>query len=225
MQPSSSLPGRAPAVAPSKSAAWQASSSAAQAEEAASATWSTAQSGSSSARDSAAQSEMPASMQFGEQSWSDVPEQQGRAAALEQPRKAPQDSGDSDPPQPLRKGPRASKHPLTVPVGQPPASQSAFQSATPPVVIIGQRRRHGSPSTSSYSGQPSGFANPSSDGRTVVVSGFKKGAAGPQARQQTLDMCAQFGDVSCCWLRKGKSSCWFTIVQFAQVSLRMLLCQ
>ncbi|KAL3152433.1 hypothetical protein ABBQ32_001483 [Trebouxia sp. C0010 RCD-2024] len=226
-QPSSSLPGRAPAVAPSKSAGCQASSSAAQAE-AASATWSTAQSEASSASrsaaqaeassagDSAAQSEKQASMQFGGQSWSDDPELQGRVASLEQPSKAPQDSGDSDQPQPLHKGPRASRHPLTAHVGQPPASQSTFQSATQPVVIMGQYRWHGSPSTSAYSGQPPGFANPSSDGRTVVVSGFRKGSAGPQARQQTLDMCGQFGDVSCCWLRKGKSSCWFTVVQFAE---------
>lgn len=216
-------------MAPSKTwgAALQASSSAAQAE-AASSTWSkAAQSEAFSATHSTAQSEseMQASTQFEAQSWSDVPELQGLAASLEQPSKAPQDSGDSGPLQPLREGPRASRHPLTAPMGQPPASQSASQSATQPVVIMGQYRRHGSPSTSAYSGQPSGFANPSSDGRTVVVSGFRKGAAGPQARQQTLDMCGQFGDVSCCWLRKGKSSCWFTIVQFAEVSSRVLLCE
>lgn len=205
-----SQPGRAPAVAPSKSqgAAWVASSS-------------RAQPAASSASHSAAESERRSSVQFEAQSWCDVPVQQDLAASLEQPSKAPQDSGDSDTHQgPLRKGPRASRHAHTAPLRQLPASQSASQ----PVVIVGQCRRHASPSTSAYPGQPPGFTNPTSDGRTVVVSGFRKGAAGPQARQQTLDVCAQFGDVSCCWLRKGKSSCWFTVVQFAEVGMLQSVC-
>jgi len=41
--------------------------------------------------------------------------------------------------------------------------------------------------------------------------------AGPEAKQRAMDMCAQFGGVSACWLRKGKSSCWFVIVRFTEV--------
>lgn len=167
-----------------------------------------------------AQSDVQSGMQCEAQSWADLPEQQHQAAALEQPSKAPQDSGDSDPPQPTRRAPRAFRHPPSSTSRQPSASQSAASQPTAAgqAFLTGQGRRHGSPSTSVNSGQPPGYTNPSSDGRTVVVSGFRKGSAGPQAKQQTLDMCAQFGDVSCCWLRKGKSSCWFTIVQFAEVS-------
>lgn len=172
----------------------------------------------------AAQSDAQSAVQSGAyceaQSWSDLPEQQHQAAALEQPSKAPQDSGESDPLQPTRRAPRTFRHPLSASLRQPSASQSAASqpAAAGQAFITGQGRRHGSPSTSAHSGQPPGFANPSSDGRTVVVSGFRKGSGGPQAKQQTLDMCAEFGEVSCCWLRKGKSSCWFTIVRFAEVS-------
>ena len=183
------------------------------------------------ARPAAAQSEAQSGMQSSEaqheaQSWSDPPEQQRQAASLEQPSKAPQDSGDSDPPQPTRRAPKAFRHPHTASSRQPLASQSAapLPAATGQAFVTGQGRRHGSPSTSACSGPPPGFANSSSDGKTVVVSGFRKGSAGPQAKQQTLDMCEEFGDVSCCWLRKGKSSCWFTIVQFAEVSTPDNLC-
>jgi len=77
-----------------------------------------------------------------------------------------------------------------------------------------------SPSTSATSTShpaPMGFANPTSDGRTVVVTGFRKGMAGPEAKQMALGLCAQFGGISACWLRKGKSSCWFVIVHFTEV--------
>ena len=177
-----------------------------------------------SATSSTAQSEAHSTLQSGPQSkvqsWYDLPEHQRQAASFEQPSKAPQDSGDSDPPLPIRRAPRASRHPPTAPLRQPSASQSPASQAAAAgqLVIMGQSRRHESPSKSVCSRYPPGSANPSSDGRTVVVSGFRKGSAGPQAKQQTLDMCAQFGDVSCCWLRKGRSSCWFSIVQFAEVS-------
>lgn len=167
-----------------------------------------------------AQSTAQSDAQCEAQSWSGLPEQQHQAASLELPSRAPQDSGDSgDPPQPTLRAPRAFRHPPTASLRQPPpslpvASQSA---AAGQVVITGHGRMHGSPGRSAYCGQPPGFASPSSDGRTVVVSGFGKGSSGPQAKQQTLDMCAEFGDVSCCWLRKGRSS-WFSIVQFADVS-------
>ena len=169
---------------------------------------------------SEAQSGVQSGTQFEAQSWSDLPEQQRQAASLEQPSKAPQDSGDSDPPQPTRRAPRAFRQPPTMSSRRPSASQSAASqpAAAGQAFFTVQGRRHGSPSTSAYSGHPPVFANPSSDGRTVVVSGFRKGSAGPQAKQQTMDMCAEYGDVSCCWLRKGKSSCWFTILQFAEVS-------
>ena len=215
-----SQPGRTTAMTHTKkqsAAAWPTSHSAAQPTE-------------RSARPASAQCEAQSDAQSGTQceaqSWADLPEQQHQAACPEQPSKAPQDSGDSDPPQPTRRAPRAYRHPPTSSSRQTSASQSAASQPTAAgqAFFSGQGRRHGSPSTSANSGQPPGFANPSSDGRTVVVSGFRKGSAGPQAKQQTLDMCALFGDVSCCWLRKGKSSCWFTIVQFAEVSTPDRLC-
>ena len=186
----------------------------------------TGRSTTSAAAQSEAQSGMQPGTQFEAQSWSNLPEQQRQAASLEQPSKAPQDSGDSDPPQLTRRAPRTLRQPPTVSSRQPSDSQSGASqpAAAGQASVRGQGRRHGSPSTSAYSGHPPGFANPSSDGRTVVVSGFRKGSAGPQAKQLTLDLCAEFGDVSCCWLRKGKSSCWFSIVQFAEVSTPGHLC-
>ena len=156
------------------------------------------------------------------QSGSMFPESQ--AESLEQPSKAPQDSGDSDPSLPSSRAPKGSRQPHTAPVHQ----SSASQSATRTLVTFGHSRQQDGAGTSASPGYPPGFANPSSNGRTVVINGFRKGMAGPEARQQTLDLCAYFGEVSCCWLRKGKSSCWFTIVQFVEVSshdiLKHLLC-
>ena len=190
-------------------------------------TWAAAQAeAQSAAHAEALQSSAESGAQCEAQSWSDLPEQQRQAVSQEQPSQAPQDSGDSDPPQPPRRAPRAFRHPPTASGRQPPAplpvaSQSA---AAGQVVITGQGRQQDSPGRSAYYGQHPGFANPSSDGRTVVVSGFRKGSSGPQAKQQTLDMCAEFGDVSCCWLRKGRSCCWFSIVQFTDVSPPPIVC-
>ena len=158
-------------------------------------------------------SKAQSALQSGLQSGSMFPESQ--AESLEQPSQAPQDSGESDPPQAPSRASRGSRQPHMVSLRQ----SSASQSATRQLVTSRHNRRQDGASTSASPEYPPGLANPNSNGRTVVVSGFKKGMAGPEARQQTLDLCAQFGEVSCCWLRKGKSSCWFTIVQFAEVSL------
>lgn len=129
----------------------------------------------------------------------------------EQPSQAPQDSGDSDPSRPPRRRPRGSTR-------QPNLSLSgAAQSLS-----AGGHGAGHSPSTSAtssaYQGIPDG-ANPASDGRTVVVSGIRKGMPGPEARQGVMELCAQHGEVTACWLRKGKSSSWFGIAQFAEVIL------
>ncbi len=136
--------------------------------------------------------------------------------SLEQPSQAPQDSGDTEPTQSTQQGPRGStRQPLMASLGNPAAYQ--------PSGAVGADRggvADSSPSTSATSTShpaPLGFANPTSDGRTVVVTGFRKGMAGPEAKQRAMDMCAQFGGVSACWLRKGKSSCWFVIVRFTEV--------
>ena len=136
--------------------------------------------------------------------------------SLEQPSQAPQDSGDSEATQSIWRGPWGSTR-------QPLVSSSGNPAANQPSGAVGADRggaADSSPSTSATSTShpaPLGFANPTSDGRTVVVTGFRKGMAGPEAKQMALDMCAQFGGISACWLRKGKSSCWFVIVHFTEV--------
>ena len=134
----------------------------------------------------------------------------------EQPSQAPQDSGDSEATQSTQRGPQGSTwQPLMSLLGSPAVNQ--------PAGAVGADRggaADGSPSTSATSTShpaPLGFPNPTSDGRTVVVTGFRKGMAGPEAKQMALDMCAQFGGISACWLRKGKSSCWFVIIHFTEV--------
>ena len=143
---------------------------------------------------------------------------QCQAESAEQLSQAPQDSGESDAPQHLQS---ATRFP-------PQSHKAAFRHLSPPSSALrhsvnsGRQRRYGSPRTEAPAGCQFGSANPSSDGRTVVVNGFTKGVSGTEARQQALDACAPFGQVSYCWLRKGKSSCWFSIVQFAEVSLYKL---
>ncbi|DBB10750.1 TPA: hypothetical protein ACH3X3_007239 [Trebouxia sp. C0006] len=136
--------------------------------------------------------------------------------SVEQPSQAPQDSGDSEATQSTQRGPQGSTwQPLMSSLGNPAVNQ--------PAGAVGADRGRAavsSPSTSATSTShpaPMGFANPTSDGRTVVVTGFRKGMAGPEAKQMALGLCAQFGGISACWLRKGKSSCWFVIVHFTEV--------
>ena len=136
--------------------------------------------------------------------------------SVEQPSQAPQDSGDSEATQSTQRGPQGSTWQLLMSLlGNPAVNQ--------PAGAVGADRGRAavsSPSTSATSishPAPMGFANPTSDGRTVVVTGFRKGMAGPEAKQMALDLCAQFGGISACWLRKGKSSCWFVIVHFTEV--------
>lgn len=132
---------------------------------------------------------------------------------LEQPSQAPQDSGDSESSQTSWRGPKGSTR-------QAHVSSSGIQAVSRSSGAAGQggmAAAVNSPSTSASCQGPPGFANPSSDGRTVVVNGFRKGMAGPEARQKAMDMCMLYGQVSACWLRKGKSSCWFVIAQFAEV--------
>lgn len=135
----------------------------------------------------------------------------------EQPSQAPRDSGDSEATQSTQRGPQGSTwQPLMSLLGSPAVNQ--------PAGAVGADRggaADGSPSTSATSTShpaPLGFPNPTSDGRTVVVTGFRKGMAGPEAKQMALDMCAQFGGISACWLRKGKSSCWFVIIHFTEIT-------
>ena len=72
-------------------------------------------------------------------------------------------------------------------------------------------------SAGNHPGSSASFMSPASDGKTVVVNGFRRGLTGPGTKQQVTDICQQHGDISCCWLRKGKSGFWFAIVQFAEV--------
>ncbi|DBB10751.1 TPA: hypothetical protein ACH3X3_007239 [Trebouxia sp. C0006] len=137
--------------------------------------------------------------------------------SVEQPSQAPQDSGDSEATQSTQRGPQGSTwQPLMSSLGNPAVNQ--------PAGAVGADRGRAavsSPSTSATSTShpaPMGFANPTSDGRTVVVTGFRKGMAGPEAKQMALGLCAQFGGISACWLRKGKSSCWFVIVHFTEAA-------
>ncbi|KAL0031516.1 hypothetical protein WJX77_004620 [Trebouxia sp. C0004] len=135
--------------------------------------------------------------------------------SLEQPIQAPQDSGDFEASQSTQQGPWGStRQPFMSSLGNPAANQ--------PSGAVGPNRggaADSSPSTSATSTShpaPLGFANPTSDGRTVVVTGFRKGMAGPEVKQRAMDMCAQCGGISACWLRKGKNSCWFVIVRFTE---------
>ena len=136
--------------------------------------------------------------------------------SLEQLSQAPQDLGNSEATQSTQRGPQGfTWQPLMSSLGNPAVNQPAG-------AVRADRggAADSSPSTSANGTNhpaPLGFANPTSDGRTVVVTGFRKGMAGPEAKQMALDMCAQFGGISACWLRKGKSSCWFVIVHFTEV--------
>lgn len=62
-------------------------------------------------------------------------------------------------------------------------------------------------------------ANPCSDGRSIVISGFKRGIAGFEAKERALAACKPFGAVGSSWVRKGRTGCWFVIAQFDEVSL------
>lgn len=67
-------------------------------------------------------------------------------------------------------------------------------------------------------------ASPCSNGRSVVINGFKKGMPGFEAKERALAACKHFGAVSLTWLRKGKTGCWFVIAQFEKVSLAKSVC-
>lgn len=139
----------------------------------------------------------------------------GQADLMEQPSQAPQDSTDSEPTQPIRRRHRGSAKQLCMSsLGSPAAAQHSGTA--------GQDQREATDrstcATNMSHQAPPGFASPVSDGRTVVVTGFNKGMAGPEARQRAVDLCSQHGEIAACWLRKGKSSCWFIIVQYTEVS-------
>ena len=141
----------------------------------------------------------------------------GQADLMEQPSQAPQDSTDSEPTQPIRRRHRGSAKQLCMSsLGNPAAALHSGAAGQDQCEAIG---RSPSTCTTNMSHQaPPGFASPASDGRTVVVTGFNKGLAGPEARQRAVDLCSQHGETTACWLRKGKSSCWFIIVQYTEVS-------
>ena len=128
----------------------------------------------------------------------------------EQPSQAPQDSDDSRPHEQLPRSRKGScRQPSSFSAGQQAASALQGQGTTAAVIS-------GSISFNSVVASPR-VSGPASDGRTVVLNGLKMDTAGAGAKQQATEFCRQFGDVNCCWLRKGKSSYWFAIVQFAEV--------
>ena len=152
----------------------------------------------------------------------------------EQPSQAPQDSDDLKPPeQQSRRRKGFSKQPMlswtaqhSVGVGQQAASPMQGQGITASnglSSLSSAAASRGAASDGRTAASP-GFLGPASDGRTVVVSGLRKDLAGPEAKQKTVEFCKQYGEVSCCWLRKGKSSYWFAIVQFAEVSHSVAHC-
>ena len=65
-------------------------------------------------------------------------------------------------------------------------------------------------------------ANPCSDGRSVVISGFKKGTPGFEAKERALAVCKPLGAVTASWVRKGRTGCWFVIIQFEEVCLQSI---
>ena len=70
------------------------------------------------------------------------------------------------------------------------------------------------------SGPTDSSANPCSDGRSVVISGFKKGTPGFEAKERALVVCKPLGPVTASWVRKGRTGCWFVIIQFEEVSVQ-----
>ena len=132
-----------------------------------------------------------------------------QADSPEEPSQAPQDSGESEFPHPNWRGPRASRPPFTSLLGTPRAAArqgNAGAAGNMSSTAAGSLAQH----------VASGCLYPVSDGRTVVVSGFRKGIAGPEAQQQATEMCLQHGHVKAFWFRRGRGSC-YVIAQFAEV--------
>lgn len=68
-----------------------------------------------------------------------------------------------------------------------------------------------------------GATNPCSNGRSVVISGFKKGMPGFEAKERALAACKPHGTVHDSWVRKGRTGCWFVVAQFDEVTLTVLI--